>query len=93
MATNEITKQKVKELLSSDEVVNAVMANLHFTVNDDMFNGCTLVAEIERPGHSPHMQLQVRLTRSQHNYFTNYHNKSPKFLIDKELNLNQKSIK
>ena len=82
---NPITREKIKALLSSDEVIDAVMAHLNFTVNDDMWNGCTLVAELKEKGRSPHMQLQVRLTRNQ--YFENYHDKAPVLFIDKNLDI------
>lgn len=85
MERNESTRQKLKELLSSDAVINSLINHFDATVNDDMFNGCTLVAEITQPGHSPHMQLQVRLTRSKTNYFSNHHNEAPQLLIDKNL--------
>jgi hypothetical protein len=86
---NEQTIQSIKDMLTSDAVIKEVMAHLHFTVNDDMFNGCTLVAEILQKGCSPHMQLQIRLTRSESNYFNNYHGKSPKIFIDKAFNLSK----
>lgn len=85
---NQLTREQIKALLSSDVVIDEVMNSLHWIVNDDMMTGATLVAEMKYPECALNdMQLQVRLVVRKPDFFVNYHNKAPHFNVHKNLDL------
>lgn len=81
------TEQKIKELLSGDDVIKTVMSDLNWIINDDMMTGAILVCEMELPGTNVKVQLQVRLTIREQQYFENHRNEKPKFTINRGLDL------
>jgi len=83
---NQETKQKLKELLSSDIILDKLLNDLNWTVNDDMMTGAILVTEIKDQFGNP-IQIQVRTVSRESDFYENYNDKSPVFKIDKELNL------
>lgn len=87
---NDLTRQKIKELLSSDSVIDKVMNDLNWIVNDDMMTGATLVAEIKYPECALNdIQLQVRLVVRKIDFYPNHNNKSPHFDVNNKLDIKQ----